>query len=688
MNGFLCLHRRNYKLILVDESDWIYCEFFDLTNNGLNKQLKIDFLLKKFSISNFNVVFENIHFKSNQKNVQKMFFYLQIDVNSLDIDESTITYFSDFNSINARFNNEDLSFAIIKTYEMMNMLSIRNLAKNKPANETKGLKENNYTFEPTNFDIIKNDPNHYYYIFKVKHVGSLNSLATSQFKSKLRADINIEIFPATTISGKVLNNRRASNVVLSLMGKYLFYYSFLYVNNFYLIKSDKLLDLNFNNFNDNTLQNILFLADDQIIIDHFDSALIDNKLFSAYKHFDMKELNLNKEFIDYLKGTLIDKQLKTNTIFEREHKHENNLLNHFDLLIPSKEFKLLISVDNQAQDIITLYYDTRYAIYETNIVPGMQVEIFNLIKKGDTFYKSSSKINAAFCQSIKIDDSSIKQQFNVKNEFNLNKQKLTIFNKLNQLSNIYEEIYSNKKHSNSIQNDEIDRASLLFKTNIQCFKVMGYVRKIYELTLKLKCKLCNLSSCYCSNSIKDRVELNMNILIDDHTSLLKLTYVCNDYQLKYSYIFAPIADYLFKILTGYLNEIRIPRVPVNVDYLQNSDLNTRIRESIREKLRNENQLEHLSINSSNTLLNNETLNCSEDAIKIDIHKAIYDYLAATTINKYFIFYVESNLGSNKFPNKYNELFKLSEIHSNEQYKSMRTAKCFNFVPLSNGLNES
>jgi len=680
------LHRRNYKLILIDESDWIYCDFFDLTNNDLKERVQIDYLLKTISINDFNVVFENINFKSNQKHVQKKFFYLQIDLKNLEIGESAIEDFSDLGSINKRFSNPDLSFAINKTYEMVNALNIKAITQNKIATKTKGLNENNKNL--LNLDLMKNDSKNRYYIFKVKHVGSLNSLTTSQFKSRLRADMNIEICPLI-ISSKTVPRRKVSNVVLSLMGKYLFYYSFLHVNNFYLIKSDKQFDLSFTNFNQNSLQSILFLTGDQFIIDQFDSALIDTKLFSANKQIGMKEFDLNKEFVDCLKGTLIDKQLKTNATFERENKNEHDLLNHFDLLIPSKEFKLLISVDNQAQDIITLYFDTRYALYETNIVPGMQIEVFNLTKKADKFYKSSSKINASFVQSIKIDDSSIRHQFNVKNEFNLNKQKLTIFNKLNQLSNIYDEIYSNEKSSSSIQNEEIDRVSLLFKTNIQCFKVMGYISKVYELTLRLKCKLCNLSSCYCSNSIKDRVELNMSILIDDHTSLLKLTYTSNDYQLKYSYIFAPIADYLFKILTKYLNEIRLPNVPIGVDYLQNSDLNTRIRESIREKLRNENQLEHLSINNSNALLTNETLNCSEDLIKIDIHKAIYDYIAATTINKYFVFYVESNTSSsNKFFNRGYELFRLSEIHSNEQYKSIRGAKCFNFVPSSSELSES
>ena len=371
----MCLHRRNYKLILIDESDWIYCDFFDLANNHLRERVQIDFLLKPISINNFNVVFENINFKSNQKHVQKKFFYLQIDLKNLEIGESAIEDFSDLGSINKRLSNPDLAFAINKTYEMVNALNIKVITQNKIATKTKGLNENNKKL--LNLDLIKNDSKNRYYIFKVKHVGSLNSLTTSQFKSKLRADMTIEICPLT-ISSETAPRRKVSNVVLSLMGKYLFYYSFLHVNNFYLIKSDKQFDLSFTNFNQNSLQSILFLTGDQIIIDQFDSALIDSKLFSANKRIDMKEFELDKDFVDCLKGTLIDKQLKTNAIFERENKNEHDLLNHFDLLIPSKEFKLLISVDNQAQDIITLYFDTRYALYETNIVPGMQIEVFNL----------------------------------------------------------------------------------------------------------------------------------------------------------------------------------------------------------------------------------------------------------------------------------------------------------------------
>ena len=46
MKGVLCLHLRNYKIILVDETDWIYVEFLNLSNTKKVQHFEDQHLLK------------------------------------------------------------------------------------------------------------------------------------------------------------------------------------------------------------------------------------------------------------------------------------------------------------------------------------------------------------------------------------------------------------------------------------------------------------------------------------------------------------------------------------------------------------------------------------------------------------------------------------------------------------------
>ena len=92
-------------------------------------------------------------------------------------------------------------------------------------------------------------------------------------------------------------------------------------------------------------------------------------------------------------------------------------------------------------------------------------------------------------------------------------------------------------------------------------KVYAQVVRIYDLSIRIKCTECDnlANSCGCKSDNKThRTEVSASFLVDDHTSLIKLSYSNYHFDFKYhpSEMFEPIGDYLHSILLIYLNEIK------------------------------------------------------------------------------------------------------------------------------------
>lgn len=60
------------------------------------------------------------------------------------------------------------------------------------------------------------------------------------------------------------------------------------------------------------------------------------------------------------------------------------------------------------------------------------------------------------------------------------------------------------------------------------------------------------------------IELNATFLIDDHTSVIRVQYSNYNYDFKGhdSQLFGPIGPGLKQILFKYLNEIKMPNIPI------------------------------------------------------------------------------------------------------------------------------
>lgn len=613
--------------------------------------------------------------------------------------------------------------------------------------------DNNSTIT-NKYKINYDDQSSYHYLFKVINIGPVHSLANSQFKTKLRADVKIEIIPI------VLNESyRPLSIIMSLMSKYLFYCNFLYVGQYYLLKSaQKIVNIKFDKLNSSSTNrglsmSLLFLDDSFRIIDDFVMPDSFNSVLTNIN--DSYQFKTEDEFIGCLSGTLVEKRLKSNCNLV-EYDLNETLMNHFDLIVPNKEFKLVVKVHNSIKnkiDFVTVYFDTRFSIYKLCILPGMEIQIFNLIKKSDRVYKSNTSICPSFIQTFNLLNISNK----LENSFTKNQEpnaktsrivtnlavykKRTLHENLNDLNHIFTCLNEAKTDSieNSTENGENDsnfNLNLLFKGPIfdqtkstDSIKLLAQIIRIYELNLKLKCKSCNYlaNSCNCtkqSNCSADsfKLEFSISLLVDDHTSILKLNYSNQNHDLKsnQSNFFGPISNYLKIILLKYLNEIKMPNIPAQMNQDENqanfSDPNSKIYSAIRDKLNSDTNIEtkHKAYfkPENNQTINNSIINANDASflfdnyVKLDIYKTLYDYFYYSVLDSHQIFYIDLNELSNiremqklsvsyatnlklrNFKSKREcGYFKLSEMNSNEQFKSILNLKCHKFVPVDIELNE-
>ena len=700
------MHSRNYKTILIDKTDWIYIEFLSFSENSPTMSKDADLLhlrafhlLKQFTIQNFNIFTEIFHIKSNSNSTNaKTILYLQTDLSNCSIisnDQFVIQVQS------SRELYDEAKFSLYKTSELIKCFD-RNRIINNIINES--------IDDPANFENPnKIDLNHLgdqnIYLFKVLNIGCINSLANTQFKSKLRADIHIEI---TKIDSSYKYDTLF--LVIALISKSLFYYNFFYRNFFYLLKTKIELNFNFKKFEKNNLKKkspigIIFLDEEMSIVDNFllDSKFLD--IFSSGKeHEDDLYCFKDEDFISNLTGTLIEKKLKSNSN-RIDLNFSFTLMDHFDLLIPNQQFKLVIKLpksdngSNFEESVITVYYDTRFSIFPLCILPGIDINVTNLVKKSEKVYKSNSNVSPSFYQNFNFLNFSPNRDKNMVQTSTTKKK--DFFHTIESFDHLYNNVYSS-----SFKNDASFKIDLLFKnSNIDhicgsSILVLAQIQKIFNLQLRLKCKSCNslANSCKCehlkSNGFKKfedtkyKVEFSVIFLIDDHSSTLKITYNHSDYDLKRSDLFDKISDQINLILFNYLNEIQLPNVPIQFNNMNESCnendydianvINKKTYESIKEKLSRNEKLEY----PNGSCLNDDVDGFFENNVKQDIYKTIYDFLFFSVLDKYFVFNIDIN--QNEFLKNSSKskleasLFKLSEINSNEQFKSVFYFKCNNF----------
>ncbi len=621
----------------------------------------VDHILKEIKSDRFIAVIES--FKMDNQPDDKLIIYFQLDLSRCIIKE--------FKTSSCYFNTHqnEIKDSICKTNKLIE--NFEKIDKSKEKNKT--------------------SLNLFYYLFNVISIGPISSLINTQFKSKLRADIKIEIIPIN--SNLEENCIQPVEVILVLMSKNLFFYNFLLPNNFYQLKTDKKLEIDHSNS-----LNMLFIDEKTLI------SISKVKNDDRVRIFSQKFISLNKEnsnFKSDLNGILIEKKiLKSNTA---NYSQKTNLMDHYDLLIPNNEFKLILKIDDQIDNLVTIYYDTRYSLHQLSILPGMKIRISNLIKKSDFVFKSNSFLTSNYFQKINFFGNEV---LNNKPE-NILKQAKLIYDKLDSLDNINESFYTNQHKIDF--NDANTRLKFLFEnSNEKCLKIIGQILKIYELTIRLKCKFCtNLADmCICDSSsssfssdhgnkntkvvidsYKYKIELNITFLIDDNTSLLKVIYTNLDFDLKSinSNVFYHISEYITQILLKYLNELYIPILPIQIfnDLDQNYDEN--LLKSMRQSKFSK---KDTTINDNTNFENSFYATNNEDRVKSDIYKILYDYLSNKIVNRYFVFNISQN-GKviSKYYNqksKLNQQFvKLNEGDTNQLFKSIQTVNCNFFNPLNN-----
>lgn len=215
-------------------------------------------------------------------------------------------------------------------------------------------------------------------------------------------------------------------------------------------------------------------------------------------------------YVSEISGTLIEKRLMTNSNlgYGTGFSTSSVYLAHFDVLLSNLEFRLLVKTG--PDEVVTIYYDTRFLLYPFCILPGMRVSLSNLIKRNDGAYKSNTMLSSTFRQDFNLLNELVETDIiNSTLELSSQRAKKTLFENLSELSSVYEHFYSNPIASLSVDAAEVDDSEyqfgLLFKcsdrSESQLVKIMAQVIKIFDLELRIKCRICQLlaSSCSCSD---------------------------------------------------------------------------------------------------------------------------------------------------------------------------------------------
>jgi hypothetical protein len=302
--------------------------------------------MQQIEIDSFNICIENIDTPAS--NSTKRIFSLQISLQNC-------RFKADAHNGKAGFVNEECKISHMKTNELLKLFA-----------GDKVLVDD--TFEEES-DSLSQDDHKYKYLLRVVHLGQVHSLVNSQFKTKLRADMRVEL---VEVDMSAKRPPSPQSFVIAMMSKFLFYYSFMRLNACYTLTTSERLSVK-----KDTSMSMLVL-DDSMRID-----LDIEKSMSQYQKFlNLLNSSINSkqqaesdtdEFLNSLTGVLVEKKLLENTIstlvFEQRQLNES-LTSQFDLMVPNRSFKLVIRLNDDSSTFITVYHDTRYSIYPLSILPG------------------------------------------------------------------------------------------------------------------------------------------------------------------------------------------------------------------------------------------------------------------------------------------------------------------------------
>ena len=555
--------------------------------------------------------------------------------------------------------------------------------------------------------------------------------------------------------------------MLAIASKFLFYYSTLHTGQLYVLRTPNKLNLA------SLSSQILFLVDGMLIVDsfphRFDAQL--ERLFTARASprspitkaaAPAATASADWERADYvarLCGLVVDKKLKTNSSpamfissLLSKNSSNNQLAAHYDLIIPNLEFKLLIRIPSLSKggcasndcnndgnsssgtQLITVYLDMRSAIFPLSVLPGMQISLFNLVRKKPLVYKcNQAAVSVLDCVQT-FDMLQFKRRpppppsSTDKPRQQVATDRHSVHALLADASYIFDCFYSTDSlppTKADLRETQIDQASfdrayrlhLLFKhsghtdngvehTNrpmaATIMRLVAQLIKIYELSVRVTCKRCErlASSCNCSPRCANvnkadksallemshlfRVQVRMKCLVDDHTSMLKISHVDADYQWRSGDIFRDIGDQLFLILVKYLNEIKLPSMPIASDV----DALDAIRAQIRTNDGTPTTIDHNykeNHNSNATVAlpdddDDDNNNRFEQCVKVDVYKTLCEHVSSTLLDKYLVFHVDTSEPANvsalqqRIVRNHHqapfELVKMSELAASQQYKSI------------------
>jgi hypothetical protein len=717
--------------VVVDQTGWIYVKFLDCTSglSGLSQmnsvrssKPSVDMLLSRIKINRFNLFVEQFKFRTKLPDnratpcdQEKYILYVQIDLSQCEVLPSHADNEKLLMDMDTQIKRlDEIGLTVLKTHELAKLYACEDKTPSK-----------------VNFA----------YIFKVVSKSSIYSMANSRYKSKLRGDLQVEIRPHDS-----RNTYSKTSVLLALVSNALYFYNFMHEGDYYELRSNEMLQVPFKNSPAILFpQEIIFINENMQIIHR--PQYVDNNSPNALKR-------INPEHSNRLSGILIQKSFINANLsppgFCVDSDLSISLMNHFEIIFPNREFKMIVkrtddrheSASSQHPNII-VYFNSKFSLHELCVLPGMHVCFHNLVKKSDSVYKSLGTVSVLFEQNFNLlrlpmaireheGDTTCNNEKQAELATTLSKRK-TIFETLNQLDLIYNDIYLKNQHcwekktrqglsSNKI--DELDEKSeastaayklkLLFKNslfgidnklfgdNSSKLTILAQIVKIYDLKLCLKCRHCNLVKSLCKCELQAatatlttnsyRIEIYMTFLIDDHTSLLRLSYFNADYDLNspQSNLFNHVGALVSSILYKHLHEIRMP-----VSVPHSFDSSSRVEERLEKELdseKDQNESE-LTINALES-----TINCSSATKKqlIDVYKTLHEYLLNCVLYKYYLFCIdaqEARLDADDMKKSIlskleNSLFKLDQINEKKQFMSVLRAKCVSFLTVESAFDNS
>jgi hypothetical protein len=487
LNCYICFHYRNHKTILIDDSGWIYCEITSLYDKFDESKI-----LKRLQISDFNLISE-CFMKKNY--FDKKISYIQFDLNYCTFDDNW-----DLKELNP-LSELDNQISAVKTHKTYHILNI-------PLKQSKV----------------------YNYRFKVVHKSLVRIIASSQYQTRLRADVKVMV----TLNGK----QKAKECVIALISDFLYYYAFLNENNTY------------------ELETIEDLAKDIQRTNSF-IIFIDKNMRLKRSSVKINDENCQHAFADdgeivlaYMQGRLLAKEViltPNQDVVSQLSEREKSLLKHFDILLPMIKFKLTLKIDDNLKNDQIVYFDTSktYTIYPFGILLGSNIIVYNLTKTPTAKYFQSKTSLCALSMQQSVKKLVDLTSFNITSEnttigetcLPTNNDSSDLFSIINSFDLIYD-YYNAEK--NPLRSSKL--------------RVLAQMHKIFELSLKLVCKSCNklFNNCSCAQnkSLQNtQVKLSSKFQIDDHTSVLKVTFKSDDYDLfdKQS-LFRHISSSILKFL--------------------------------------------------------------------------------------------------------------------------------------------